>query len=163
MSERIRRAACSFPVTTIRPAAEADAPALRSIAVAAYQRYVPRIGREPAPMTADYLAAARHGQAWIATQDGQAAGFIILIPQPGYLLVENVAVLPAAQGRGIGARLLALAEERARSLRLPEVRLYTNEAMTENLAYYPPHGYTETHRAHQDGFHRVYFRKRLDS
>jgi hypothetical protein len=78
-------------VITIRPAAEADAPALRSIAVAAYQRYVPRIGREPAPMTADYLAAARHGRAWLAQDaDGQAVGFIILIPQPGYLLVQNV-------------------------------------------------------------------------
>jgi ribosomal protein S18 acetylase RimI-like enzyme len=150
-------------VTTIRPATEADAPVLRSIAVAAYQRYVPRIGREPAPMTADYLAAARHGQAWIASKDGQAAGFIILIPQPGYLLLENVAVLPAAQGHGVGTRLLALAEEHARTLRLPEIRLYTNEAMTENLAYYPRHGYTETHRAQQDGFHRVYFRKRLNN
>jgi GNAT superfamily N-acetyltransferase len=150
-------------VITIRPAAEADAPALRRIAVAAYQRYVPRIGREPAPMTADYLAAARHGQAWLAeAADGQAVGFIILIPQPGYLLAENVAVLPAAQGRGIGARLLGVAEERARGLRLPEIRLYTNEAMTENLAYYPRRGYAETHRAEQDGFHRVYFRKRLE-
>ncbi len=150
-------------MTLIRPAAEADAPALGSIAIAAYQGHVQRIGRQPAPMTADYLAAARRGQAWIATEDGQAVGFIILIPQSGYLLVENVAVLPAAQGRGIGARLLALAEERAHSLRLPEIRLYTNEAMTENLAYYPRHGYTETHRAQQDGFHRVYFRKRLGS
>ena len=148
---------------TIRPAAEADASVLRLIAVAAYQHYVPRIGRPPAPMTADYAAAARRGQAWLAAEDGEAAGFIILIPQPGYLLLENVAVLPAAQGRGIGARLLALAEERARSLGLPEIRLYTNEAMTENLAYYPRHGYNETHRARQDGFHRVFFRKQLDA
>ena len=114
-------------------------------------------------MTADYAAAARRGQAWLAAENGEAAGFIILIPQPGYLLLENVAVLPAAQGRGIGARLLALAEERARSLGLPEIRLYTNEAMTENLAYYPRHGYTQTHRARQDGFHRVFFRKQLDA
>ena len=149
-------------MTTIRPATEADAPVLRSIAVAAYRRYVARIGREPAPMTADYHAAARHGQAWIAeAADGQAAGFIILIPQAGRLLLQNVAVLPAAQGRGIGGRLLALAEEHARNLGLPEIHLYTNEAMTENLAYYRRRGYTETHRAQQDGFHRVYFRKRL--
>jgi GNAT superfamily N-acetyltransferase len=92
-------------VITIRPAAEADASILRLIAVAAYQHYVPRIGRPPAPMTADYAAVARRGQAWLADQDGEAAGFIILIPQPGYLLLENVAVLPAAQGRGIGARV----------------------------------------------------------
>jgi ribosomal protein S18 acetylase RimI-like enzyme len=149
-------------VITIRPAAEADAETLRGIAVAAYQHYVPRMGRAPAPMTADYPGAARRGQAWVAGEDGEVAGFVILIAQPGYLLLENVAVLPAAQGRGVGARLLALAEEQARGLGLPEVRLYTNEAMTENLAYYPRHGYTETHRSQQDGFHRVFFRKRLD-
>jgi ribosomal protein S18 acetylase RimI-like enzyme len=99
----------------------------------------------------------------VAAEGSEAAGFIILVPQPGYLLLDNVAVLPAAQGRGVGARLLALAEERARTLRLPEIWLYTNQAMTENLAYYPRHGYTETHRAQQDGFHRVFFRKLLDT
>ena len=149
------------PVIAIRRAAEADAPALAKIAVAAYQHYVPRIGRPPAPMTADYPAAVRRGQAWVAAAGGELAGFIILIPRPGYLLLDNVAVLPAAQGQGIGARLLALAEDRARALHLPEIRLYTNAAMTENLAYYPRHGYTETNRADQDGFHRVFFRKRL--
>lgn len=157
--KRIRVAAYPVSVITIRPAAEGDAQTLRQIAAAAYQHYVPRIGRAPAPMTADYLAAVRGGQAWVAAEDGDVAGFIILITQPGYLLLENLAVLPAAQGRGIGAKLLALAEERARSLSLPEIRLYTNEAMTENLAYYLRHGYTETHRAQQDGFHRVFFRK----
>ena len=52
---------------------------------------------------------------------------------------------------------------RARVLHLPEIRPYTKAAMTENLSYYPRRGYTETHRAHQDGFHRVFFRKRLDT
>jgi N-acetylglutamate synthase-like GNAT family acetyltransferase len=95
-------------------------------------------------MTADYTAAVRRGQAWVAAVDGEVAGFIILFSRPGYLLLENVAVLPAAQGRGIGARLLALAEDRARALHVPEIRLYTNAAMTEDLAYYRRHGYTET-------------------
>src|SRR5262245_54092392 len=36
-----------------------------------------------------------------------------------------------------------------------------DEAMTENLAYYPRHGYSETHRAQQDGFQRFYFCKPL--
>jgi GNAT superfamily N-acetyltransferase len=149
----------SFPVIAIRPAAEADAPALASTAVAAYQHYVPSIGQLPAPMTADYTAAIRRGKAWVAA----VAGFIILLSRPGYLLLENVAVLPTVQGRGIGARLLALAEDRARALHVPEIRLYTNAAMTENLAYYPRHGYTETHRSQQAGFHRVFFRKRVDT
>jgi GNAT superfamily N-acetyltransferase len=143
----------------IRRAGPEDVDALRAIAAAAYQKYVPRIGQDPAPMTADYAQAVRDQQAWAAVQNGRIAGFAILVPGPGCLLLENVAVLPAAQGHGIGARLLALAEDHARSLGLSEIRLYTNEAMTENLAYYPRHGYTETHRAEQDGFRRVFFRK----
>jgi hypothetical protein len=35
--------------------------------------------------------------------------------------------------------------------------------MTENLTYYPRHGYTETHRAEQDGFRRVFFSKRCQA
>jgi GNAT superfamily N-acetyltransferase len=64
--------------------------------------------------------------------------------------------------RSMRTALLALAEEQARGLGLGEIRLYTNEAMTENLAYYPRHGYAETHRAEQDGFNRVFFRKPID-
>jgi ribosomal protein S18 acetylase RimI-like enzyme len=110
-------------------------------------------------MTADYAQKVRNQQAWAAIENGDIAGFVILIPQPGSEVLDNVAVLPAAQGRGVGTRLLALAEDHARSLGLSEIRLYTNEAMTENLAYYTRHGYAETHRAEQDGFHRVFFRK----
>ena len=146
----------------MRRAGPGDVDELRAIAAAAYQKYVPRIGRAPAPMTADYAQAVRDGQAWAALEDRQIVGFAIIIAQPGYLLLDNVAVLPAAQGRGIGARLLALAEEQARGLGLREIRLYTNEAMTDNLAYYPRHGYAETHRAEQDGFNRVFFRKPID-
>jgi GNAT superfamily N-acetyltransferase len=146
----------------IRRAGPGDVDELRAIAAAAYQKYVPRIGRAPAPMTADYARAVRDGQAWAALEDGQIVGFAIMIAQPGYLLLDNVAVLPAVQGRGIGARLLALAEDQARGLGLRQIRLSTNEAMTENLAYYPRHGYAETHRAEQDGFNRVFFRKPID-
>ena len=150
-------------VIIARPAREGEAETLRRIAAAAYQQYVPRIGRAPSPMTADYSAAVRCGQAWVAVEDGGVTGFVILVTEPGYLLLENVAVLPAAHGRGIGAGLLAFAEAHARSLRLHEMRLYTNETMTENLTYYPRHGYTETHRRQQDGFQRVFFPKRLDA
>jgi ribosomal protein S18 acetylase RimI-like enzyme len=148
-------------VITLRVADGADIAGLQMIAAVAYEPYVARMDQLPAPMTADYAQAVRNGWAWVAVGRGELVGFVILVAQPGYLLLENVAVLPAAQGRGIGTRLLTLAEEQARSLHLSEMRLYTNEAMTENLAYYPRHGYVETHRAEQDGFRRVFFRKRL--
>jgi GNAT superfamily N-acetyltransferase len=146
---------------TVRPAEAADAPRLRAIAVAAYEKYVGRIGRAPAPMTADYAAAVRDSQVWVAVDYGEVIGLLVLVAGADHLLLENIAVLPSAQGRGIGARLLALAEDRARQLQLGEIRLYTNEAMTENLPYYARHGYVETHRAEHDGFQRVFFSKRL--
>jgi GNAT superfamily N-acetyltransferase len=138
-----------------------DVSALTAIASEAYRGYVARIGRRPAPMTADYAEAVRGGLAWAAVRDGEVVGLLVLAVKPDHLLLENVAVLPSAQGCGIGARLLALAEDQARELGRGEIRLYTNEAMTENLVYYPKHGYAETHRAEQDGFRRVFFRKRL--
>ena len=49
--------------------------------------------------------------------------------------------------QGSAQRLLDLAEQQADCLGLPEVRLYTNESMTENLAFYSRRGYRETHRA----------------
>lgn len=115
----------------------------------------------PAPMTADYSAAVQSGQAWVAEADGQVLGLLVLVVNQGYLLIENIAVLPSAQRRGIGARLLMLAEDEARANGLGEIRLYTNEGMTENLAYYPRHGYRETRRAEEHGFRRVFFSKTL--
>ena len=86
------------------------------------------------------LPAGGTRQAWAALKDGEIAGFAIIIVQPGYLLPDNVAVLPAAQGRGIGARLLALAEDHARELGLSEIRLYTNEATTRTSPTTPGTG-----------------------
>jgi len=149
-------------VVSIRPAGPADVPALESIARAAYLPYVPRIGHQPEPVGADYGAAVSRGEAWLACDDSEPLGLIVLIPKPGHLLLENVAVIPSAQGRGIGTRLVDFAEYRARELGMPEIRLYTNVAMTENLAYYARRGYSETHRAEERGFSRVFFSRRLD-
>ena len=112
-------------------------------------------------MTADYGRISRSGHAWVAEQAGGIVGILVLEPAEDHLLLENVAVTPRAQGLGVGGRLLRLAEEQARAHGVGEVRLYTNEAMTENLGYYPRHGYRETHRATQEGFRRVFFTKVL--
>ncbi len=42
------------------------------------------------------------------------------------------------------------------------IRLYTNEAMTENIRLYERLGFAETHRAQEKGFRRVYMTKPLD-
>jgi N-acetylglutamate synthase-like GNAT family acetyltransferase len=147
----------------VRRATISDAPAMRELARCAYAQYVTGIGREPAPMTADYPAVIANTEVWVAERTGNLVGLLVLYVRNDHLLLDNIAVCPDAQRSGVGKRLLALADERARAAGLPEVRLYTNAAMTANLAYYPRHGYRETHRASQDGFQRVFFAKPLST
>jgi GNAT superfamily N-acetyltransferase len=145
----------------VRLAVPADADSVAGLVDAAYQDYIPRIGRRPAPMDADYSALIERGQVWVAVDDGYLLGILVLVPKPDHLLLENIAVVPEAQGNGLGWLLLDVADQQAWELGLHEIRLYTNAAMTENLAFYPRCGYVETGRAEQDGFSRVFFTKRI--
>ena len=145
----------------LRPAVPADVETVQTIVTAAYAHDVPRIGRKPGPMLADYHQAVNDGHVWVARDDEQAVGLLVLVPEPDHLLLENIAVTPAAQGQGVGSWLLAFVEDEARRLGLPEVRLYTHEAMVENIALYGRRGYAETHREEEHGFRRVFFRKAL--
>jgi ribosomal protein S18 acetylase RimI-like enzyme len=143
----------------IVPARPSDANDVRACVRASYAEYVERIGREPAPMGADYEALIDAGEVWVVRAGGSVAGVVVVRPEPPALLLENVAVAPAQRGRGLGRALVAFAEERARGAGLEAVTLYTNERMTENLRLYPRLGYAETGRRVEDGFARVYFRK----
>jgi len=128
----------------------------------AYAPYVPRIGREPAPMTADYAGLIGRSEVWVADEAGRVVGVLVLRPGATGLLLENVAVVPERQGRGIGRVLIAFAERKARDLGLTEISLYTNERMVENIHLYRKLGYVETDRRVEDGFARVFFRKPID-
>ena len=145
--------------TSIRRATTADLAGIRQLINDAYQKYVERIGRAPAPMTADYAAALEHSRVWVLENDRAIVGALVTESRADHLLLETIAVAPGAQGSGYGRLLLDRAEHDAAELGFDEVRLYTNEAMTENLTFYPRHGYRETGRATEDGFHRVYFSK----
>lgn len=148
-------------MTLLRPATAADLPALTAIVDAAYGPYIPRIGRKPGPMTDDYTALVAQGLMQVLEDQGRVCGLLVLIAQPDALLLDNIAIAPEAQGRGFGRLLLAAAENAARAAGLPVIRLYTNVAMTENIAIYGRHGYAETGRRVENGLHRVYMEKRL--
>src|SRR5258708_20483313 len=67
---------------------------------------------------------------------GTLATLIETIPEVDHLLVENVAVSPAFQGRGLGRKLMAHAEQIAASLGHGEIRLYTNKLFAQNIELY---------------------------
>ena len=61
----------------IRPARPDDATRLADIARAAYAKYIPRLGREPAPMSADYAAAIADGDAAVIVRGQTILGYLI--------------------------------------------------------------------------------------
>jgi len=125
----------------LRRAAPADAASVRELTRAAYAKWVPVIGREPKPMTADHAAAVRDHLVDLLHVDGSLVALIEMVPGTDHLLVVNVAVAPACQGQGSGRLLLAHAEAVAASLGFGEVRLYTNGRFAENLRLYGRLGY----------------------
>jgi ribosomal protein S18 acetylase RimI-like enzyme len=131
----------------VRRATVADADKLTALARAAYARHVPIIGREPMPMTADWALLLSEQEIWIVDGPaGEAAASLALDLQADHVMIWSVAVAPAHQQRGLGRRLMALAEARARDLQRPELRLFTNARMDGNIALYRRLGYSETRR-----------------
>lgn len=145
----------------IRPARPDEAFWVRALVRRAYALYIPRMGKEPAPMLADYGALIAEGQVHVLEEGGEAVALIVIYPKDDALFIENIAVDPVAQGKGHGRALLAFAEAEARRVGLKALRLYTNAAMTENLAFYPGRGFRETERREEDGYKRVFFEKRV--
>jgi ribosomal protein S18 acetylase RimI-like enzyme len=145
----------------IRPAEPGDAAAVRDLVRASYARYVGRIGKQPAPMLEDYAALIRAGEVWVLAEGGEVLGVLVIRPAEDHMFVDNVAVAPGHQGRGLGRELVAFAEEKAAEHGMPEIRLYTNEKMHENLDIYARLGFEETGRGLDGGYRRVFMRKRL--
>jgi GNAT superfamily N-acetyltransferase len=145
----------------LRPAGAEDLPAVQDIVRAAYTHYIARIGREPGPMLDDYAALIAAGQVQIAERGSVAQGLLVLIPQDDAMLLDNIAVVPEAQGTGLGRFLLTQAEQAAIAAGYAAIKLYTHEMMTENIALYGRIGYRETHRVEERGLRRVYMRKVL--
>lgn len=142
-----------------RRATHDDIDGVGLLVAAAFGKYVDRIGRAPAPMTANYASLLETSRVWVIDDRDQIVGVLVTQAQHDHLLLDVVAVSPMAQGAGHGQDLLVRADQDAREQGLEEIRLCTNAAMTENLEFYPRRGYRETSRAVQDGYHRVFFAK----
>jgi GNAT superfamily N-acetyltransferase len=145
----------------VRRALDSDALGISACVDAAYRHYIPRVGRKPGPMLRDYAEAIRDEQVHVVEQGGDIVGALVLaLTNEGFLL-DIIAVHPAAQGTGVGRRLLEFSEAEARRQGYAAIYLYTHEKMTENQALYSKIGYLEYARRTEQGLARVYMRKEL--
>lgn len=144
----------------LRRATSGDAAAIRDLTRDVYAKWIPVIGREPKPMSADYDRAV-HEHLIDMLEDGKGLVAVVeMIPADDWLMIENMAVRSDMQGSGIATSLIAHAEDVARRRNCRLLRLYTNAAFTANLGFYARRGFSETARTPlPDGGVMVHFAK----
>jgi N-acetylglutamate synthase-like GNAT family acetyltransferase len=146
---------------TFRPATADDVPLVASIIDRAYEHYIPILGgRKPRPMTDDHAARIGRGETSLMEDDGTPVGVVSLSLEGDALHIFNVAILPAAQGRGLLRQLFAFAEARARGAGARRLTLYTNALMERNRTIYSHIGFTEVRQEDVPGGYRVVFFER---
>ncbi|RTL72068.1 MAG: GNAT family N-acetyltransferase [Hyphomicrobiales bacterium] len=122
-----------------------DREALVALQRAAYARNRDLLGVEPLPLLADYAELLARQEVWVARDGDAIIGAIMLEPHTDHLLLWSIATAPGGQGRGLGRKLLAATDTRARQLGHAEVRLYTGSPLAHLIAWYGRHGYVATH------------------
>ena len=164
----MERKAQQSPWRIRRPEA-GDQEVVEAVVAEAFSRYLPRMDRKPFPMLDDYGAHIRAGRAFVLEEgegaagagNGAIRGCLVLLPgEPGEMWLDVVAVSGGLQGRGYGRALVDFALRHAKALGCPRLKLYTNEVMVEAQAFYTRLGFTETHRALDAGYRRVFYVRR---
>ena len=150
------------PNLTIRRAGPPDAAAVRSLTRDAYAQWISVIGREPLPMKADYEKAVREHEIDLLYSDDKLVALIEVFLTADHLFIENIAVSPEHQGKGLGHQLLKHAETKAKSSGLEELRLLTNQAFATNVRLYQSVGFRiDRTEPHLGGGTTVYMSKPL--
>jgi hypothetical protein len=120
---------------------------------------VPRIGREPPPMLADFAAEIAAGHVVVIEVAQLVEGYLISWPKIDVYFIDNIAPSAALSGSQpkapgfAGGYLLEYAVREAKRHNLSAIQLYTNATMTENLAINAHMGFVETHRVMETQFH----------
>lgn len=146
---------------TFRPGRPEDAGLLRTFVRATFSKWVPLMGREPLPMTADYGLALKKHTFVLAFMGEDLAGVLETVLQTDHLWVETVAVRSDLQGQGLGQILMAKAQDQAQAKGLGEVRLLTNAALSSNLKFYKANGFDIDKTEPFRGGFVVWFSKRV--
>lgn len=133
-------------VIVVRPATEADEPALQRIDGATWS---PRVtpGPRPDPDSPFFEAGRAPADVLVAQDGGQVVGYLSLhqfIPLPSHahvLEINGLAVDPLHQGRGVGRRLVEAGVELARTRGARKVTLRVLAPNQAALALYGSCGF----------------------
>ena len=144
----------------IRPTRPAEAPLLPAIERSAARSFLTIEGLEwladhAVLSVEEHLAFIANGLSWVATDDAdQPLGFLCASVQDGALHIEELSVHRDRQGQGLGRRLIAHAEARARATGLGGLTLTTFEDVPWNAPFYARLGFERLQDDRQTAFLR---------
>lgn len=144
-----------------RRAVTQDVAAVTDCVCQAFIHYIPRIGKQPGPMLDDYQMLVRQGAVWVAVQQTDVLGVLVLSETDEGFCIETIAVRPNAQGLGIGRKLLSHAEILAKQSGHSSIYLSTHRLMHESQSVYAHVGYVEFDRRMVKGYDRIFVRKQI--
>jgi N-acetylglutamate synthase-like GNAT family acetyltransferase len=93
--------------------------------------------------------------AYAAMQGDTLSGCIFLRPEEDCLYIGKLAIAPESQGRGVGRRLLAVAEQAAQDRGLASLRLETRIELVENHDIFSRWGFEKVAENAHPGFTRT--------
>ena len=139
-------------VVTVRPVRPDEYEALASLTLDAYRAFLgPDMNGEYAAELADVATRAAQSETLVAVDgEGMLVGGVTYVPGPGPLAwfegpdeagFRMLAVAPSAQGRGVGAALVAACVERAISAGKARLFLHTTASMTAAQRLYQRAGF----------------------
>ena len=129
-----------------------------TIAQKAYEKYVERMGKEPAPMRP---VIQKEDVVFVCEDNKQVIAFAILVKINDQIILDSIAVDPPHQKKGIGNNFIKFIEEYLMEQKVNKYQLYTNEKMFENIDWYQKIGFKIFKKVSEKGFNRIYFEKEL--
>ncbi len=126
-----------------------DAETLVKIRIDAMRESLERIGRfDPQRARDRFLLSFDPSCSRFIVADGVSVGFVVVKPTDGYLMIENLYILPEHQGRGIGSVVLdsIFADADSRSIPVKVGALRESDANR----FYQRHGFVKTEEAEWD-------------
>lgn len=129
----------------IRLATEADAEAIAAILREAFGElrdgYTSEAFAIVTPPADEIRRRIAEGPNWITFWDGEPVATVSAVPEPEWLYIRSMAVLPSAQGLRLGSRLLETIEEYAVANGFDTLFLYTTGFSTNAIRLYENHGF----------------------
>ena len=131
---------------------------IMAIALKAYEKYIERMGKEPAPMRP---VIQNEDVVFVCENNKQVIAFVILVKINDQIILDSIAVDPSHQKKGIGNNFIKFIEEYLMEQKVNKYQLYTNEMMFENIKWYQKIGFKIFKKVTEKGYNRIYFEKEL--